>query len=96
MTRDEDFLPLFQAVAEGKILQWKGPSGWVDWKSGMDWAFPFFPSAYRIKPEPLECWVVVDREGSKYLFSSKENAEEHSSNGLFAPYTIHHMREVTP
>lgn len=56
-------------------------------------------SKYRIKPKPLECWVVVDRDGDTSNFRTKAGAEEYAwdrnRRGLYVPYTVRHMREVT-
>jgi len=56
------FLPLVQALAEGKTIQYKSSSDqWIDSdKNGF--AFNAPPDHYRIKPEPrkpLECWLYV-------------------------------------
>lgn len=93
MNREEAkrLLPIIQAYAEGKIVQvMDADKGWLDVFN------PLFKPGYlyRIKPDLLECWGVVDRDGDKYFYSSKGVAEDHVSRGSFGPYTIHHMREV--
>lgn len=94
MTRDEakKLLPVIQAFADGKQVQARlnCNASWVDRKD------PGFDSAYeyRIKPEPLECWVTVDCNGDLYAFKEASGAECEYENGLYSPYTIHHMREV--
>jgi len=55
----KDYLPLVQALAEGKVIQVNvrfdaGIEKWVD--SG-DVEFYHPAAAYRIKPEPREVWV---------------------------------------
>lgn len=65
------YLPLLQAWAEGKTIQYK-PSSigtlafpwgvWTDVPKDMDWFFGAdSPSDYRIKPEPREFWIVTCR-----------------------------------
>ena len=63
MTREEakQLLPIIQAFAEGKCVETKTGSGWVNMEN---MSFAGKPKAYRIKPEPKyrpfanaeECW----------------------------------------
>lgn len=50
----KDYLPLVQALADGRMIQVKTVCGWVDSES-IGFVFP--PDQYRIKPEPREFWV---------------------------------------
>jgi len=63
------FLPLVQALADGKILQY-APDGstWSDAKSP---AFINQPEKYRIKPEPREFWIW--RDGPQDMFQGSED-----------------------
>jgi len=57
MTREnaKDYLPLVQALAEGKNIQVRTPLTWVDADYSLIFTDP--PSYYRIKPEPkLRPW----------------------------------------
>jgi hypothetical protein len=56
----KDFLPLVQALADGKTIQNKTCDGWVD-LPGNAIAFSNYPESYRIKPEPREwdMWVTL-------------------------------------
>ena len=66
MTREEikEMLPIMQAFAEGKPIQFRKGYEWIDIKTGEDLSFLRPPSDYRIKPEPKyrpfksqeECW----------------------------------------
>jgi hypothetical protein len=58
-TNAKDFLPLVQALADGKTIQNKTCDGWVD-LPGNAIAFSNYPESYRIKPEPREwdMWVT--------------------------------------
>lgn len=51
----KDYLPLVQALADGKVIQFNAScSGWTD----TDWIVPDQPACrYRIKPEPREVWI---------------------------------------
>lgn len=68
MNRQEakELLPIIQAFAEGKIIQFKNAFGnWVDCCDGALFNYP--PKEYRIKPEPKyrpfkdkeECWQEI-------------------------------------
>ena len=60
------FLPLVQALADGKTLQYKDITGeWIDF---LNVTLAGEPQHYRIKPEPRVWKVWVDSHG--YLQSS--------------------------
>ncbi len=81
--RAKELLPIIQAYAEGKEIEYK----WISDDDGPDgaWITPdgTFESGgeYRIKPEPFECWVnVYDTDGkSRYSYDSEEAAEKNIS-----------------
>ncbi len=51
----KDYLPLVQALADGRVIQRMGGFGkWIDCE---DADFSCDPADYRIKPEPKEIWV---------------------------------------
>ena len=51
------YLPLVQALADGKTIQLKNSlENWCD-ISGFDFSLP--PESYRIKPETIRCWFRV-------------------------------------
>jgi hypothetical protein len=68
MTREEakQLLPVIQAFSEGKCVQTKTGSGWVNMEN---MSFAGKPKAYRIKPEPKyrpfanaeECWQEMQK-----------------------------------
>ena len=68
MTREEakQLLPIIQAFAEGKCVETKTGSGWVNMEN---MSFVGKPKAYRIKPEPKyrpfanaeECWKEMQK-----------------------------------
>ena len=68
MTREEakQLLPIIQAFAEGKCVETKTGSGWVNMEN---MSFAGKPKAYRIKPEPKyrpfkdaeECWQEMQK-----------------------------------
>ena len=108
MNRDKakELLPIIQAFAEGKTIQFLYPAGWRSLEGAVyDLSVDDMvnnPSKYRVKPEPLECYIVVDN-GDMWLdvperISIHDNiegaaalAEVHAAPG----YRIVHMREVT-
>ena len=72
MTREEakELLPIIQAWAKGKEIQFKACSGkWTDVEENDALNFEYSPSDYRIKPEPKyrpfknqeECWQEMQK-----------------------------------
>jgi len=64
------FLPLVQALAEGKVIQELSGNTWKDIEAT---AFNRDPAFYRIKPEPRRIWVN-EYELDATVFESKEHA----------------------
>lgn len=68
MTREDakQLLPIIQALAEGKCVETKTGSGWVNMEN---MSFSGKPKAYRIQPEPKyrpfanaeECWKEMQK-----------------------------------
>lgn len=56
----KDFLPLVQALADGKEIQIKGADG--NWKD-CNPTFSVPADNYRIKPEPREIYVIFNESG---------------------------------
>ncbi len=75
----KDYLPLVQALAEGKVIQIKTADGWEDLKGEISLCFG--PDQYRIKPEPREIWV--NHYGNPCLLDqicdSKEEADRRAN-----------------
>lgn len=58
------YLPLVQALADGKVLQMKTYSGiWADVRQDVALTFSNPASDYRIKPEPRKLYGVFNRAG---------------------------------
>ncbi len=55
-----DYLPLVQALIEGKTVQYRLLG--EKWSTGGDVDFTLPPDQYRIKPEPREIFVVIDND----------------------------------
>ena len=56
----KDFLPLLQALVDGKTIQFSlidGDFKDCNWSS---FSFDAKPERYRIKPEPIEIWCMID------------------------------------
>lgn len=69
----KDYLPLVQALAEGKEIQMKNGAG--IWTSYRDMDFCLIASEYRVKPEPREIWANRYPDGSESpAYSSREEA----------------------
>lgn len=82
MNRQEakELLPIIQAFAEGKIVQFKNAFGnWIDCCDGLLFNYP--PKDYRIKPEPkyrpfankYECWQEMLKHQPFGWVKSSEN-----------------------
>lgn len=59
----KDYLPLVQALADGKVIQVKGVNGWEDITAELSLCFA--PDQYRIKPEPREIWMNRYPDGTE-------------------------------
>jgi len=96
--RCKELLPIIQAFAEGKAIQFRleglnGDNSWNDLPEDerMTVTFPAEDYEYRIKPEPMEIWVHVFRDGSMSVpFTDKKSAYY---GGLHD--NVKHFREVT-
>jgi len=72
MTKDNaaQFLPLVQALAEGKTIQFNsGTSDNPQWGDVEDLYFDGNPDDYRVKPEPREWEIRFNQDGSAWVVS---------------------------
>lgn len=71
----KDYLPLVQALAEGKTVQYKSHLG--EWGDVQEVTFTAAFCNYRVKPAPIERWGVVNKSG-KFLttYEDKEIAAQ--------------------
>ena len=80
MNRDSaiKFMPLLQALIDGKQLQWKTKfDTWQDVTSVDD---SYQPDRYRVKPEPVECWVGFNPNTGSPITVSKIDESEYFSD----------------
>lgn len=76
----KDYLPLVQALADGKVIQINNGHGlWVD--LGENVHFRDFPSEYRIKPEPREIWVN-EYADSAFMYKTEDEAKRQAAPGV--------------
>ena len=82
--RAKELLPVIKAYSEGKVIQcWSAPN-WID----MDYPTFVENSEYRVKPEPMECYVAFENNGIPVgICQDKTDAEDSS-------YIYKLMREV--
>ncbi len=89
-----DYLPLVQALAEGKVIQghmaysgrWEDISG--------DIRFDGPASNYRIKPEPREIWVNRHEGGDLgYNFYASKEAADHGIRPGWKPVCFREVIE---
>lgn len=72
----KDYLPLVQALAEGKTIQQAGPKWeWID--LAYEVSFCDAPNRYRIKQEPREIWSNRYPDGyeGEAVYESAEKAK---------------------
>jgi hypothetical protein len=88
----KDYLPLVQALADGKTLQLKVcDDSWQDF-SNTDFCNPAI--YYRIKPKPREWWVVLTSTGSPVDVYQCRATAESASAGVTPARTIVQVKEV--
>ena len=87
-----EYLPLVQALAEGKTIQGKiSATRWADDESPDFQSYP--PEFYRVKPEPEELWLVFFPDGKYTDHSSLELAKKVSESRV-VDTKIFHCTEV--
>ena len=61
MTKEtaKDYLPLVQALAEGKTIQVRYHGKAESWQDKTDPNWMHSPECYRIKPDPRRWWLVA-------------------------------------
>lgn len=76
----KDYLPLVQALAEGRVIEHRGSGGWYQINNP---TFQDPPSDYRIKPEPREIWVNHYANPCRLdqICDSKEEADQQCARG---------------
>ena len=98
------FLPLVQALAEGKTIQVKLDTG--EWLDAIAPAFNHSPEYYRIKPEPVFDWAVeaCHKNGRKKWVNSGQTrglTEEEMKGRLVEwnnnnPHYAYRARKIAP
>lgn len=95
----KEFLPLVQALAEGKTIQFELADGtWSD-LNRVD--FTESPSEYRIKPEQKKDWVrlALLKDEKEYFsgiaYKDIGESEDEIINGLEDLYCAHFIRWLT-
>lgn len=84
------YLPLVQALADGKQLQLRVEGEWID-LSELDFRWP--ATDYRIKPEPRKLWVVYRHDGRRFDVCDSEK-EAYQSMLVLVNGTISKFQEV--
>jgi hypothetical protein len=81
----KDYLPLVQALAEGKVIQYfpDESEGWIDCD---EVNFMIDVNRFRIKSEPKEVWINrhIDGRNSHAAYESKAGAEAGMMDGWFS------------
>lgn len=95
----KDYLPLVQALAEGKTIQQKASDG--EWFDVDDFLMLHDPESYRIKPEPKKDWArLALLKDEKEYFSGRADkdmgeSEDEIIKGLEDLYCAHFVRWLT-
>lgn len=81
MNREQtkEAIKVMQHYADGGEVNWR-PRGKGDWEAcGYDPVFDFLRNEYRIKPKPLECWVIDINGSVGVAWESRNQAEQYSA-----------------
>ena len=89
MTHDE-MIAVIQAHRDGKAIQYRHKCS--EWSPAPQPNWNFSAYDYRIKPEPLECWVNVYPQGVPSIWGSEQDAKR--TAGSNAARIAVHMKEV--
>ena len=85
----KEYIPLIQALADGKTIQLNTSNKWVDLSFAM--SFDRDPDQYRIKPEPIEVKLWVNDETGE-VCGGLANTLEVGEKDI--GYTVKLFREV--
>ena len=86
----KDYLPLVEALANGKVIQHRNAGGWYDA------SHVFFDNPaheYRIKPEPREVWISRFPDGHDGLTWYETEEAAHRAYGRVGAVQVRY-REV--
>lgn len=92
----KDFLPLVQALAQGKEIQMRNCHD--QWQDSVELELCYPASRYRVKPEPRHWWAVWHSQAIRpdgvaiWLYPSEDEA--HASIGVGYPLEVIHFVEV--
>ena len=91
--RAKELLPVIQAFAEGKDIQFALEGyQWTDLHEETAFTFPAEDYEYRIKPEPREFWIIREKgeiDNSGEWYSYRPSLSVHRANE-----EVIHVREV--
>jgi len=62
------YLPLVQALAEGKTIQFNQGDAWIDAATNADFKWLDSPDNYRVKPEPRTWSFWLDKKGNLWHY----------------------------
>jgi hypothetical protein len=90
---NQNLINLLKAEEEGKTIQYLTISGYVDLIGPIIESTGLIPDM-RVKPELIEQWAAVYKNGSMSCFNSKKGAETYAeeNNNVIR---VAHLKEVT-
>lgn len=75
----KDYLPLVQALADGKTIQHpSGVESWIDYPCNQDLTFELDARLYRIKPEPRTFPLWINRYTGAIADNIASDRHDHS------------------
>jgi hypothetical protein len=88
-----EYIEIIQGWLGGKTIQLENAeNNWSDIHGTPTWDFAY--SNYRIKPEPLECWVNVYSNESMCVYSGEKEAKCSPDSSVVIVRRAVHMKEV--
>lgn len=89
-SRAKELLPIIQAFAEGKEIQYISNGEWVDYGGYIDWTI----KENRIKPEPEVIYVNKEGSGEFYPYASSQAAKSGACDAWEYEYIAKKFIEV--
>lgn len=85
----KDYLPLVQALVEGKVIQWRSHAG--NWEDSRELSDAWGAENYRIKPEPKEIWINFYDSG---YIGKPHSTQSEAYDARDGKVVTKHFREV--
>lgn len=96
MSTTAEKIAVMQAYERGENIQVavSGSDEWDDWIIVGSPSWSWRDRDYRVKPKPLDLWLVLDHHG--VVVAQRKTKAEANNLGIGLTSRLVHMREVTP